>query len=477
MARFSTVYSLPNTQGALDFVDVELSTDTPLYICPYAIQIRDDEWASHATDHIRSFFAEVLEALRENNEQRVIHLLSNLHEPNETRLGQSRGESNGRAIGPIKAKQLADAIRTSRAFETGILGDISETALYVRNIGPDTISDLSTNILRGMLEKYTLQQCEIYEIEVRPARTIGPVWNIHSRDWEARVLELPIHNGKPVLLVPKDCVRFSLSLDTQEFYNHHMVEFLRQEYIQAGGALVQILKDGTRRVTKKSVKERHPLIKDELAVFILQHPEVLERYKLLKGASGPLEMDELEKFFDEPAFAQVLRERLDQVPTGNASAGEYHSLIMGILTFLFYPSLLRPVKEHEIHEGRKRIDIKFTNAAKHGFFHRVMEAPQTRSMQVPVECKNYSRDIDNPALDQLLGRFSPRRGFFGMLLCRSIQDRDLMRARCRDTAIDGERYILVFDDDDIKLLLQYVIEGRRPMINTFMQGRFDELTV
>ena len=81
-------------------------------------------------------------------------------------------------------------------------------------------------------------------------------------------MELPIYQRRPILLVPKFSVRHRLSLDSQEFWNHHMIEFLRQEYLNAGGGLVRVLRNGERRVTKKAVKERHPFVKDDLADFV-----------------------------------------------------------------------------------------------------------------------------------------------------------------------------------------------------------------
>jgi hypothetical protein len=42
---------------------------------------------------------------------------------------------------------------------------------------------------------------------------------------------------------------------------------------------------------------------------------------------------------------------------GNEHASEYHNLIIGAVEFLFFPQLIYPWKEHEIHEGRKRIDM------------------------------------------------------------------------------------------------------------------------
>ncbi|MGO6790807.1 hypothetical protein ACCS70_35790 [Rhizobium ruizarguesonis] len=289
MARFSVVFGLSNSQASLDFVDVDLATDTPLYVDPYAIQIRNDEWSAKCGDAIRSFFTEVLGALRSNNDARVAHLMSHLGEPNETYLGQSVGAPSGRGVGSDKAARFAEALRRSRAFKTGVIADISEAELFIYGVGPDMISDLTTNVIRGHLAKYTKEQCDLLGISTRVVRSLGPVWSAQRADWVASDLELPVYDRKPILLVPKFSVRFKLSLDSQEFYNHYMVEFLKREYLNSNSGLVQVLKNtGERYVTKKDVMKLHPFIKDELARFTLEHPDVLELYKQIKGASGPI---------------------------------------------------------------------------------------------------------------------------------------------------------------------------------------------
>jgi hypothetical protein len=194
MARFSTVFGLSNRQADLDFVDLELSTDTPLYLDPYAIQIRHDEWSELCGDHIRSYFAQLLDALAKSDRERVKHLLSHLHEPNETRLGVSTGESRGRGIGLEKAEMLTTSLIRSKALRTGLLTDISETEMFIHGIGRDTISDLTTNVLRGVLAQYTVEQCTLHRIPTQDVFDIGPIWNIGSGDWEAQPLRLPIHN-------------------------------------------------------------------------------------------------------------------------------------------------------------------------------------------------------------------------------------------------------------------------------------------
>lgn len=476
MPRFSEFFGLSNQQASLDFVDVDLSTDTGLYLDPYAIEIREDEWSANCGDHIRSFFNEVLTALRNDNDGRAMHLLGNLHEPNETFLGQSSGRPQGRGVGDHKARQFAGALKRSRAFATGMLSDIAEAELFIDGVGPDTISDLTTNVLRGVLAEYTSEQCNIQEIPTSPVRSIGPAWSPTRSRWESQQFMLPLYHRRPILLVPKFSVRFAMALNSQEFYNHHMVEYLRSEYLQSGSGLVHTFKNGRRDVFKSSVKEIHPFIKDDLAAFVRDHPEVLERYKELKGAQGTPEIGDLERFFDESAFAQALKERLAQIVPGNRAASEYHTLALGICTFLFHPGLICPIKEQELHQGRKRIDIKFTNAGERGFFQAMLESNQTRALSVAVECKNYTKEMNNPELDQIAGRFGHQRGFLGFLLCRSMDDRQRIIERCRDTANDGRGYILVFEDSDLIHMLDLVQQGSRLAIDRFLHRRFGEIT-
>lgn len=267
-----------------------------------------------------------------------------------------------------------------------------------------------------------------------------------------------------------------MSLDSQEFYNHHMVEYLRAEYLDAGGALVHTFKNGSQTVYKKRVKEIHPFIKDDLADFVRNHPDVLERYKQIAGAKGPLDNRQFDEDFHDDIFAQALIEKLQDIPGGTKHANDYHNLMIGVCTFLFHPDLITPVKEYEQHEGRKRVDIVFTNAAADGFFHRRLSAPQTRAVSVFVECKNYTREIANPELDQLSGRFSIRRGHFGLLLCRSLDNRDRIFESCRDTAVDGRGYMLPLEDQDIIHMLTLIAAGNRRHIDDYLEQLFDRIS-
>lgn len=330
MTKFSEFFGKAVTQAELDFVDIDIYKDTPLYLDPYAIQIRNDDWSALCGDHIRSFFSELLDAMREDNQNRIEQLTWNLHEPNETFLGVSQGRPSGRGISQKKARSLVDAIKDSYAFQTGQISDVSEASLYVAGIGPDTISDLTTNVLRGPLAEYTTAQCDLQDIPTEEVNFLPPVWSPERANWEAKSLMLPIVNGKAVLLVPKFSVRRRLSLDSQEFYNHHLLTFHQQEHLNAGSSLVEVLKNGRRRVTKEKLKQEYPFSKDLIAEFAADNPDVIELYKSLKGAEGTLNNKDIDQDINEPQIAKHLAAQLDSIQTGNKSANDYHNVAIDL---------------------------------------------------------------------------------------------------------------------------------------------------
>lgn len=476
--KFSKAFKLGKPQGALDFVDVTTARDTRVFLDPYAIEIKQNMLAIECAAYIRSYFNAVLDAVRAGDTRRARHLTEHLSEPKDTFIGVSKGKPRGRGVGREQADDLLRALRRSRAFETGLLADMSEAELMVEGVGRDKVSDLTTNVIREKLIQYTQEQCLLHGIDLGDETfASGAMWDPVSEDWKEEFVSRPIVRGKPVLLIPKHFVRLTLSLNSQEFYNHHMLNFLQAEHLSAGSSLVQVFKKSKQAyVTKKSVRAITPKSKDHVVDFIREHPKVLELYKSLKGAEGALKDRQIDPEFSELRFAESLIPELQAVPKGMKTAGKYHTLMTGILPFLFYPHLIQPVKEREIHEGRKRIDLSFTNAAESGVFQSALTRPQTRAAWVMVECKNYSSDLGNPEIDQIAGRFSPARGKFGIIVCRKLVDRDLMLRRCRDSARDDRGFIVVLEDDDIIEMLTAVVQLNRGRIDAILYSKLAALS-
>ena len=473
--RFSKHFKINKSQAELDFVDIYVNDDIPLYIDPYVFKLRTDEWSIECNDLIVDFFSTVINAIKNKRTVYAKQLLEQLSEPRETHLGVSRGSTFGKGVSGKQANDLYERLSNSKAVSSGRVTDISDCELMIPGIGFDKVSDITTNIIREKLISYTQEQCRLHGI---PMRTIpsGKLWSPVEKRWlNGTYVELPVYNGRRVILIPKCCVVFKMLLSSKELYEKDIVEYIQAEQMEAMSSLVEVLKSGKRRVTKKSIKE-HPdfqMSKEFIYAFCDQHPEVLEQYKQRKGKdiTTTIDIDEI----SERVVAESLVDALRTINTGTEQASKYHELSIGILEFLFFPHLMYPKKEYEVHEGRKRIDITFNNASTEGFWNQIRTAPNIIASLVMVECKNYTRDIKNPELDQMSGRFSHQRGWFGLIMCRRFDDKKLFLQRCKDTALDGRGVIICLDDDDVITMLKLIAEGKRSDVDKYMVNRYQEV--
>ena len=335
----------------------------------------------------------------------------------------------------------------------------------IEGISFDKISDLTTNVIRGHLVDYTLAQCELHNVP-RQEVALPPCFNTDSMEWETRYLDLPVYRHSPILLVPKSIVRRSPAYAHPYYYQHFVLNFLQQEELaDPSSRLVRTLKDNTRVVCKKDLAAKYRRAKDFLYDFSREHPEVLREYREW------LARDERRKTIgdvdeeDERLIAGALAQALRAIPAGDSRAEEYHELMIGMVEFIFFPKLQHPKKEHEIHQGRKRLDILMENGATDGIFYNIPTLRRLPCAYVPFECKNYTTEVANPELDQLAGRFSVNRGKLGFLCCRSFQDRARFIERCRDTFQDDRGLIIPLNDAAVLRLLGQIEDGHRDQID------------
>ena len=287
-----------------------------------------------------------------------------------------------------------------------------------------------------------------------------------------------MYDEKRILLVPKAAVRFRLAADHQAYYRHFVLEYLQAEHLDAGSSLVKVLKNGKRVVYKNKLEEIYPLSKEFLFEFSEKHPEVLERYKKSLPSIPVYPIDEeIEQIQPDPREIDVVKlmAKLESIEPGSDSASTFHSFIVGALESIFYPGLRSPVKEQKIHGGRKRIDIVFNNGADRGFFFDLTIKHRIKCPLIFFECKNYSSDPKNPEFDQLTGRFSDKRGIFGVLVCRTVNKKEDMLKRQLDIVHDNRGYVLVLDDSNIKELLQLRSNRNYKGIDIYLENLFRQL--
>lgn len=454
--RVSVHFGLGRDQATLDFVDVPIGSDVPVFLDPSRLRAMESTWATECVSLMQNYFECILRHLADGDRAVGVALIEALHERNEFHLGMSSGVSDGRAFGRGYAERVWGALERSAARQSGLLQDLEDSCLFIEGVGPDRISDAACNILRGPLIAYTHQMCVYYGIPMVETDS-GPVWNPTTERWENTLIPLPITPWGTLVLVPKIAVRQRLVYDADRYYRHYVLPAMQYTEKAMNTELVYTLKSGERRVSKKSLCSKYGADKLAIVEQTILHPDILARYRDDARRSTPMTHTQFAVIenIDLPRFRDLL-DAVVRTPVGREAADDYESAVEKLLSALFFPSLSSPVRQHRIHEGRKRVDITYINNPQDGFFRWV--ANNFSSSHIFIECKNYGREIGNPELDQLAGRFSPNRGTVGILVCRSVEDAARVARSCKDTANDRRGFMLVLTDDDLAVLVREYIE-------------------
>ncbi|MBR3131989.1 hypothetical protein IKG33_01045 [Candidatus Saccharibacteria bacterium] len=482
--RISEYYNLGIDQPSLDFVDVELSSDSCLFVDPAALNNDKTEWGFRCRKLIKDYFSLVLSAMREGDDDRAKNLLSELCEPSETKLGFSKNKTNGRGIGKKLALKMWSAFRESAAIKSGMIEDIEDTVLLIEGISSDMISDIVTNIIREPLIEYTQLQFDQLGIELE-TRKSKKIWNPQKQIWSVKNLRQPIItiNGCEdiLMVVPKSIVRKEATYSAGEYFNQYIVTRLQQEDVA----------DGLTRILKTTGEEKPPFKKDVLSRrgieskkfikkynydYTIKYPDLLTQYKKDKDESPNLALthQDFTTFIETPSVDyDSLLNRVLEVKPGKDDAKYYETAILALFNALFYPYLSHPKYQARINNGGKIVDIVYSNVDKEDFFWWLGQ--HYNAPYVFIECKNYSNDIGNPEIDQLSGRFGPSKGNFGISVSRNILDRTKAKKMCIDTMIDKQGYIITLDDNDLKILVDAAKSAPQGSRLKLLRDKFDDL--
>lgn len=455
MASISEIYELKKTQLELDFVDIDVNKDIPLFIDSTLISKCNSEFTISCNDLLQDFFSYLIGLLKNNMDDRAKLICTKIGEVNETHLGLSKNKSRGRGIGQSGTLDIFEQLKNSKAIEYGFLENIEDLRIFIENIDRDKLSDLITNVIRIELLNYTIEQCNLNNIPLTKNVPSGYYWNKESHKWENMFIDRLVVNNQPILLVPKSIISFCDTYTPAKYRQHFILNFLQKENIENETSLVKIRKTTKEKfVTKKSIIKKEPIMdKKYILDFTIKHPEIFSDFKNKSKKTNYMKGELLNEINYEDVCKHMI-ESLRKIPTGTECASNYHNLMLGIYEFLSYPDLSNPRKEEKIHDGRKRIDIIFSNIAEEGYFAVISDKIKMTSPQIIIECKNYKNDPKNPELDQLIGRFSTRRGQIGILSCRKIDEYDKFINSCADTYLDEHGLILPITDEDIIKILE-----------------------
>lgn len=279
--RFTEYFHIPLKQKELDFLDIYVNADRVLFLDPGRLLKYDDELSCRMREHVVTYFDRYLQYVRAGDKVNAVRMMRYLREPKEIHLGYAREGYRGNAVGRVKGLSIYERFSQSKAVQTGMLKDLEESALLVKGIDRDIISDMMAMICKADLIAFTQQQCRKHRVPMRDCR-VGRTW-MGGNHWPEIETKLPVYGGEPIILVPKRMVGNILMLDSQDFYRNEVLTSVQEDIMRADQSMVIVLKNGNKRcaVTKKELREgnEYSFSKDLIYSEVQKKPHILRAYR------------------------------------------------------------------------------------------------------------------------------------------------------------------------------------------------------
>lgn len=241
MASISTHYNIIPT-GLTLFADLDVHTDTAQFLDPYAIRLlgAPAPHAAKAINCLDTFLDElVLTALSPNPAvQARGAALPVFPEPRQTRLGLSARGINGHGGAEVIRRRIWKAMSTDLRplLHVGVLRHLEELGFYIKDVGDDITSDITTRIIFQALVDFTQEMLALYpEFTANGHKTAAVscrMWNDHTRQWEVKPVTLPVANGAPLLLVPAGWVTRHPLMRYGRFFEVTMLGYIQDQHTQ-----------------------------------------------------------------------------------------------------------------------------------------------------------------------------------------------------------------------------------------------------
>lgn len=103
--------------------------------------------------------------------------------------------------------------------------------MYIQNFDKDKMSDLITNIIRHLLFKFTIEQCELWDIALSEETVlIGYFWDYNEFSWKALYGNSLIVENRNLLLVPKEIVRPRYVFNVECYIKQYILKTMQKDH-------------------------------------------------------------------------------------------------------------------------------------------------------------------------------------------------------------------------------------------------------
>ncbi|GGH34062.1 hypothetical protein GCM10007354_16350 [Acinetobacter courvalinii] len=291
MKTFLNHFNIPENYAGIDFLDINLEKDTPLFIDSYYLTWSKNIYCQKALSTQKIFMEELMLSLKNGNDQKASELCNHFPEPKCTGIGLSAASFNGRGSEKIKVEKILHSLKKSKAAQTGLLEDLEELILVTEGIGADTISDITTNICMKHFAQYTLEKCKELNIPTELTKKNFYYFCEQDKEWKKTKFELPhvplgkeqVHSA--IVLLPNEILDGIISYDTQFFFTNIATPLYVKEVLKkqpTASFIYSVKSTKERKVNVTDMRNLHPEYrggKKNMDKLIASNPKLLKDYK------------------------------------------------------------------------------------------------------------------------------------------------------------------------------------------------------
>ena len=280
---FSEHYNIKYNKDNDEWFNPILTQDTLLFIDPFAVFKSKDDLFKDTYSEMMDFFQQAFELIAQvgGNENSLIYKkainMLMFPEDNAFCLGYSKTR-RGSGTGPQWAKTLTHNINNIIKKGISHLSHFEELGIFCTGVGPDRLSDMTTNLLKTKFIKYTQRICNSYGIPMQIVRVKNAYFDYEFKKWNSGEYLLPINpykNNSPIILVPKNFLNMLPEINSNDFDSTiNLSETLRNDFNYEVG---------------KNLK------KEKIAEIALEHYELVEKYINIVEKRKSCQFDELTK--------------------------------------------------------------------------------------------------------------------------------------------------------------------------------------
>lgn len=419
-------HGIKKGQKEVDFVIPFLDQDRRYFLDPALLRFSRTPLLIKWNQEIKDFLDLTRHVMKKNDLVKLVNLLS-IGEAGDVGLGYCAEGIGGSGVGNEISKNILKILRKNPEFRKRGLLRLEELQWMDVDIGPDRISDLTVNILKRDIIKYTQQQCRKHGIPMEEVR-VQKVFLPDELGWGSEKTKLPVNPlitvrdvfnpHPPVLLVPKEIVKpLPLFLNYSDFYG-----FIESEKPSKASA-----------IAPKTLVARTVVEDPELSTRYIHHREA-EKDKLLRPD------------FDEKGLIEL--EKLEKIETGRKQANEYRATVARILTAIF-PHLPLYREEKQTLLGDKQRDIILQNNATSADSIFTKLRVGYGADHIVVDAKN-TEHVTPDDIARVASYLNKKIGMVGLIVSRKRSPTSRLLKHAKAYLDDDGKVILFICDEELK---------------------------